>query len=211
MSDFFEFDSPDIHWLSATLQLGVIQNAAPDRDPAWPSLVADALEMITSTHGGAANYTLFTCWVVDSMSWANQGVCVAEFEQVLHRTHHRSRLPVPGGLPAAGDGRPRQPARRPRDRTRMVPTVVGRRPTRDGRIVSNTRTMVRAIEAELRLGPDRERDRIDQMLDELTDRCNHLGLDPGWRPFLVQARAENAANGKPFNPPLALPRLSTHQ
>ncbi len=76
---------------------------------------------------------------------------------------------------------------------------------RDGLIVSNTRTMVRAIEAELRLGPDRERDRIDQMLDELTDRCDHLGLDPGWRPFLVQARAENAANGKPFNPPLERP------
>ena len=60
--------------------------------------------------------------------------------------------------------------------------------------------MVRAIEAELRLGPDREPDRIDQMLDELTDRCDHLGLDPGWRPFLVQARAENAADGKRSTP-----------
>ena len=42
--------------------------------------------------------------------------------------------------------------------------------------------MVRAIEAELRLASDRDRGRIDGMIDDLADRCDHLGLYLGLAP-----------------------------
>ncbi len=205
VDDFLEFDSPDNHWLAATLRLGVITNAAAGGDSAWPSLVGDALDLIMSTHGGAANYTMVACWVVESMSWANQGVAIEEFERALQERiidrgfrYPEACAPAEMGVLASLRGDPAMA----RDwfRRSLAETEA------DGRIVTNTRTMVRAIEAELRLGADRDRGRIEEMLDELAARCTKLGLDPGWNPFVVEARSQNAANGKPFNPPMERPR-----
>ena len=40
------------------------------------------------------------------------------------------------------------------------------------------------------------------MLDELAQRVGELGLDPGWGPFVEDARELNAAEGLTPGPPI---------